>query len=88
MTTDEKKVIEPLSSEWIAYVISTRTEEGAINVISMAADRLRQERDDLVRALGLVIRSCDAGYCGDAYMEISPKTIDIARKVLSKHKPQ
>jgi hypothetical protein len=86
-------VSEPLSSEWIAYVISTRTEEGAINVISMAAAKLRSERDELVGALGGLVRINEEH--NDAIAKVMGKPLgwkddylDQARAILSKHKPE
>ena len=77
-------VSKPLSSEWIAYVISTRTEEGAINVISMAAAKLRSERDELVDMLYEA-----AGYADEVTdSEGADDFAKRARKVLAKHKPE
>jgi hypothetical protein len=87
-------VSEPLSSEWIAYVISTRTEEGAINVISMAAAKLRSERDELVGALRrMTDRASEIGQLAVDAMDgedfhLLADAISMSREVLAKHKPE
>ena len=86
-------VSKPLSSEWIAYVISTRTEEGAINVISMAAAKLRSERDELVGALRATWNALEASPCDPditvdqiaAHAEMNKHNVP---ELLAKHKPE
>ena len=59
MDTTKTPAVHPLtalSKDWLAYVIGTRTEEGAIEVISMALERKAAEHARMRAALEKLVR--------------------------------
>ena len=78
MDTTKTPAVHPLtalSKDWLAYVIGTRTEEGAIEVISMALERKAAENARMRAALERIAQF-------DAYEPAGPAAQE-AREVLA-----
>lgn len=74
MDTTKTPAVHPLtalSKDWLAYVIGTRTEEGAIEVISMALERKAAENARMRAALEAMLEAADA--IGSSQGEATPE---------------